>query len=546
MKYYKEEIRDSYSKFLEIEKNQIDIFQQMRTAMSGFSALESFAGDGATAAKDYVTDVHCSVIDTFCVALMELEIRFLALNQDFEATVDDSGTAILDDQFISDKSKELSTLRDTIENNTTAAKDAIIPVLGHAEVFVYNSYLVLDCIDLTLSKMSDVLTKMSEFDSRHRGDLDDLSAAFPLLDQAMQYMAGRVSPTAVDFSRSDFIDCAWAQGLSDYRTRAFLYARSADPSLFETFYLAVIVNCGLDTLEYLIEDLEAQSPGIDLTLLYKAIRDGNLDSWVDIASQGAEAAAPIYEAIYEAIKFMRSGLVFMPVIENGEVWMKIRTRSGLSLSNADRLKALAMVDLPQPKDPGVLTTLFYSEKGSCIWKNNRQYATRFGKVTNFEDAAKLAEAVKKGDFSSAGALSKASKVMRGVGAVAKGLGYVGTGLTVAKDVADSFYDERTGALTDTFDGAKLAGGLAVDAVLAGAVTGGAALGATIGTAILPGPGTAVGAVAGIVGGLISSGLILAAEQFKYDEPPKSIIDHAKDGLTDCFQTIGDFFAKVFF
>jgi hypothetical protein len=535
VKYYKEEIDNSYSKFLEIEKNQIDIFQQMRTAMCGLTALESFTGDGATAAKDYVTDVHCSVIDTFCVALMELEIRFLALKQDFEATVDDSGTAILDDQFITDKSKELALLRDKVVENTAAATDAIIPVLGYASVDDYNSQLVLNCLDLTKSKMDDVLTKMSQFNTRHLNDLNDFSAAFPLLDQALQYMTGKVTPTEVDFSRSEFMDCAWAQQLSDYRVRAFLYSRSADPALFETFYLSVIVNCGFDVLEYMIEDLETQFPDIDLSGLYIALKDGDVDSWVGLAGQGAELAA----ALQETIRLMRSGLVFTPVVENGEVWIKIRARNGLQLSNADRIKALEIAEGPnQIKGHGTLTKLFHDDRGLCVWANGRQYATRFGKAVNFEDAAKLAEAVRKGDFSAAGTLSKTTKVMRGVGKVGKGLGIAGDVLTVAMDVADSFYDERTGTLTDSFDGAKLAGGLAVDGVIAATVVAGAAAG----TALFPGLGTAAGAISGLVVGTV----ITIADQFEYGEPPKSIIDHAKDGLTDCFQSVGDFFAKVFF
>ena len=531
MRYKKEEITESYSKYLDAEKNQEDIFAQLRLAIGGLVSLESFSGDGAVAAKNYLEDIHMGVLDTFGKALMELEIRFLVLKQGFEGSVDDSGVAILDEKFISDKKGELNGHRTNMETINVAAVDAVSKIINDVAL---KSLPYQECVTSfnTLSnKIDAVLDSMSTFNSQHLADLSDFNRVFPLFDQAFSFMEGVIKPEGFTYSRDNAIGFSWLHDMSDYRFRAFLFSYEADPKLFQTFYLAVLCNCGFEIFGMIIKDA-------DIILIYHLLENNGNEALKDLASASEDT-----KDIWEMIQAMRSGLVFTTVEENGSIYIKITTRSALtSLSNADLENLLKHAGAPVPPSNSTLYKLFKSDKGLCVWGNNRQYSTLFGKVDDWDSAAKLAQAIKIGDFSEAGNLSKAIKILNLTDKAGKILGPLAYTITAVLDVGDSFYDKRTDSFSSSFDGARLAGSATGDALYgAFATLSGVAAAALAGAAygsVLPGIGTAVGLVVGI-------GIGLAGNLIKWGEPKESLLDHVKDSFTEGNRGIANWFKKVF-
>jgi len=528
MHYQKEEIQKSYDKYLDAEKNQEEIFALLRLALDALVNLASFNGDGAVAIKNYLEDIHMGVLDTFGIALMELEIHFLELKQSFEGSVDDSCVAILDSQFINGKKGDLNGHRTNMETINVAAEDAVSKIKNDVAL---KSLPYQDCVTSfnTLSnKIDAVLDSMGTFNSQHLADLDNFYRVFPLLDQAFSFMDGVIKPGGSTYSRVDAMNLPWLNAMSDYRVSAFLYAREADPNLYQTFYLAVLVNCGFDVLEYAIV------PGVDINQIYQWLRNGGNDA-MGYFSDASDAT----NSLWEMIRLLRSGLKFTVTADkDSAVFIKITTRGGEVLSAAERLKALKLAEAPIPSDARTLSRLFDSDKGLCVWGKSKYSSTLFGSA--FSDAesskaaVKLAEAIRIGDFSEAGSLSKVSKILRGVDRVGKVIGTVGYVFTAGLDVADSFYDKRTDELTGSFNGARLAaGGILDGSVILAAVGAGAAAGSEV-----PIIGNLVGAGVGLVIGVVGSVV-------QWGEPKKSLFDHAKDGLTDVCEDVGNWFKKVF-
>ena len=115
--------------------------------------------------------------------------------------------------------------------------------------------------------------------------------------------------------------------------------------------------------------------------------------------------------------------------------------------------------------------------------------------------------------------------------VSKGLGIAGTVITFASNAKENFYNPKTGK--PEYSRVKLKD-FAVDVgVDIGTGAGAMAAGAAIGSLIVPPVGTVVGAGLGV---LINVGI-----NWKFYEPPKSIVDHTKTFFKDPIKTLDKIF-----
>ncbi|MBO0440303.1 hypothetical protein [Candidatus Enterococcus ikei] len=118
-----------------------------------------------------------------------------------------------------------------------------------------------------------------------------------------------------------------------------------------------------------------------------------------------------------------------------------------------------------------------------------------------------------------------------VGKFGKGLGILGTVVTVGNNFSDNI---------DLSDGLSIGEtvNFATDtAIDFGSGAGATAAGAAIGSFFLPPLGTVVGAATGV---FINERL----NNWKYGDPPKSTVDHVKDGVKKVTKGLGDMFSGL--
>ncbi|MDR2106597.1 MAG: LXG domain-containing protein [Coriobacteriales bacterium] len=514
MKYEQTEIKDLYDKFFEIQQNQFNIFQELRSACVAFIGLESFTGGAAFNAKAYIEEVHLPVIDSFNMALMELEVRLVTLRADFVGTVDDSDVAILDEAFISGKMGEFDTLSSKLDSIEVDAVEAVSKVTSYVTLAELPYADLKTALNGVHDDIDGVIKSMHAFDERHQDDLENVCELITLIDQAIVYMGGAIQSNWASYSQGAALGLDWAARMADRRMMAFTYSRNNDPTFWETCYVAAVTQCGFDVIEQMSGPIPEE--------VYEWMRNGCVD---DIALLSPEAI--------EAIRAYRAGIILTPVNKYGDIYIQMRTRSGRPLSDIEHAAALKRLNAPLP-DGRDSHRLFNTKRGLCVWKNGQQASDLFGKVDNWDEMIDLTDDIRKGNFSRAGAMTKMGKIL-------KGAGIAGDVLTLGMDVAEGFYDERTQSFTSEVDGYEMAGALAVDgAVIAGSIASTVLVASVLGSAV-PVLGTAVGAIAGLIVGIG----VTVLDVVQFGEPPKSVLDHAKDGLSDALESAGNFFSKVF-
>jgi len=538
------EITDTYKDFFEAQNNQIEIFQQMRTALLKCSTLESFSGDAADHVKAYLTDLHINLVNTFGLALMELEIRLLTLEQDFSACVDNSDTAILDNEYIAGVSQKITGYMSTFdellsEDQAIISRISDLLPLGALSDSTYTS------LQDTQSKTDTCRINLENFDTSHASDLSSLNELFTNIDQAFLYMGQVCTPAGITYTAGACNTLPWSQNISTYQIEAYFYAKKADPNFYDTIYIALAADTGLDVFDLLIDD--ADEANIDDILKYVRSLSSASDQ-IGIAGLTADGTA-VSESAVDAIKLFRSGLVFTTTESSAGIFVSVTTRAGTLLTMDGQISALKAAGIGQVKCK-TIRALFESPEGLLVKSNlsGVKVTEAFDYVnTDWEALSDLSNQVKSGDFSEAGTLSKFGNVLKSAGTA---ITIVTSVITVGIDVADSCYDERTKSLAiSNIDGSDLAADIAVDAAAIAAPYGATVVAtgvatiiaesALVGTLAIPVP------VIGTIAGLVVGALILAGTLIKFGEPPKSAVDNVKDWAEDTTEDIGQWFAKVF-
>jgi hypothetical protein len=535
------EITDTYKDFFEAQNNQIEIFQQMRTALLKCSTLESFSGDAADHVKAYLTDLHINLVNTFGLALMELEIRLLTLEQNFSACVDNSDTAILDNEYIAGVSQKITGYMSTFDELHSEDQAIISRILDLLPLGALSDSTYTSLQD-TQSKTDICRINLENFDTSHASDLSSLNELFTNIDQAFLYMGQVCTPAGITYTAGACNTLPWSQNMSTYQIEAYFYAKKADPNFYDTIYIALAADTGLDVFDLLIDD--ADEANID-QILKVASGAGNLSTFTALLA----TTTGLTESAVEAFQLFRSGLVFTTTKNSAGIFISATTRAGTLLTMDEQISALKAAGIGQVKCK-TIRALFESPEGLLVKSNlsGVKATEAFDNVNpDWEALSKLSNKIKSGDFSEAGTLSEFGKVMKGTSKV---LTVVGGAITLGVDITDACYDERTKSLAvSNINGSDLAADVAVDAAAIAApyaATAVATWGATVfaestlvGTLAIPIPvvGTIVGVVVGVA--------IVVGSVWKYGEPPKTAIDNVKDWAEDTTKDIGQWFAKVF-
>jgi len=532
VKYDCYDLKNAYRQYLEKQQNYIERLQQMRDAMQRFASVDSFKGAAADAAKSYVTEVQMNVVDSIELALMEYEIRLMALVRDFNANVDSSADAVVEDTVISEAQRKVEGFIKPIAGYEKSIDDVLrsisdIIVIPHPDYYLYNAYMTG-----TAEQSKETLQDIRDFEKRHDADMDNVKKLLTAIDSALSWMGKTGKPGS--YKSGSVAEADWMQAMFDGQIKAFFYASTADPTFVDTVYFDIALQTGLTTIG-------ANLPSVvDRDLLMK-ILNGTVN---------AADVPPDLKELFDAVQAYKQGLRIMSSIDpkTGETILKVVSAAGLVLDQNKKIEFL--------KDLG-LTGMDVASRSSLV-------KLLFGKglAVTGDDAFKLAGTRKL----STSALSALTKIA-GAGDDARnfwknfGNGIKGTsaadridkglfGISIVVDGIDGFYDERTHQLVGRFDGAEFAGNAAVDTAQFLAPIGAEAL-TDFGAALLT--DTAAGASAGSVvpglGTVIGAGVGAVATTLnfvKWDEPPKNIYEYwISDPIENGVHDAKNFLCKTF-
>jgi hypothetical protein len=519
------EMQDTYDNFLEIEKNQIEIFMQLRRAMLTYAGLTAFSGKGADAAKAYISETHVPVVDGFNSAMMELEIRLMNLIADFSQSVDNDDVALLNTDYINDALiRNMVNYRVECSALHASCESAISGVRSQLGLSSHNIAIIDDHLEDTEDAAQKAVDSMEDFESRHKDDLNEIqNRIFPAISSAIQYMNSIKKGKEFSYSAGDSAGQDCFGDIEQYNLGAVQYAESADPEFENMIYAIMVADTGMYTQALILQDM-AGDEGIDYNEYLEILKI--LDSGTDVGSASIDTGIASKKLI-EYIKLVRSGLKFETVGNKYEnIFVKVTSNVG-DLSDADIKARLAKAGMNTEKIGSPTLKKLLSSKGLCVYtENGTSYKSLiFDKIKpNWQGLSEISNQVRSGDFTSAaGRMSKTGKLW---GKISKGANATAFVVGVLADIPIAIRDKRTGELSSqNVDWDKFTGALTVDILELG-VTAGTKIASKV---VFGSSGSLPGAIAGLVVGM--------ADIVTYGEPPKSFADRVGERIGDTYKSI---------
>jgi len=515
------EMYDTQTKLFPIIDNEQEILNELRVAFNGFITLQSFIGQASEAAKSYVKDVHNEINAAFATLILDFNARFKNMNDSFKSSVDNGYTPILDTDYmgeIKDKiigfKNEFGGIHDRINTKLNAVSDIVSFVS-------LNEFSVKEAYTNTINKVSEDINSFTNFDDAHKNDMeavnDALSAIRAAIAQAEIYTSNGLNYTPGDFANTDcFSDLRVAQ-LKCAKFAADNFAALSDDEI------------GLLTML-----------GIPLDMLseYNGNWSDLFDGLGDIVG-GADDVMSFVPGVLAFLKLYKTGINYaLTATDDGKLFLKISS----ALSQAQLYKKLLSMGLTEQSLKN-FNSLINTQKGLNIFTpasgtRNIGLLNKMGKTAGFE---LVVDDINKGLGDAAKAAGKETELIK-VSKIAKAGKWISRAayaMTVISDSYSALHNPQTGEWD--FSGENIVKAVTDSAIDCGVIWASTEIGAAIGTAIFPGPGSAAGAVAGAIFGT----LIYYGATLEFGEPPKSAVDHIKDGVSDACNAVGRFFSKVF-
>lgn len=513
------DIEKAYRNFFEKQQYQIEIFQGLRMTIDEYATLDSFQGLTAENSKSYMGDAHLSVIDSIELALMELEIRLLILKQDFNATVDESSNAVVDENYIG---QTIESIDDYINSANSHDEDVNTLLSSVSSLVSLSNPSIPDYVMLMTSAKTNAentLENLLDFDSRHTNDMENINDMFSAIVSAIQFMSE--TENIGKYTAQSASETEWSKLMYTCQIKAYLYATEADPNFSDTIYLEFAIQTGLTMLDALIPD------GANMDEVMKHL--DSLSEGKDLLELGANISDATREAV-QAFRFFRDGIRFVAQIDagTGETVIKAVSVAGKALTRSQQVIALRAAgiagDVSRTTARSLASSLFSANGLQVTGTDAYKLKNR---ALNADTIAALTKAVSAGEDATS-FMKEFAKGIKG----AKPLEWILLGVSVTIDVADAFYDERTRKFSE-FDAVEFASNAIVTT---GSFLAPIAAGAYAGS-VVPGIGNVVGAGVGLVIGVLNF--------VEWGQPPKNIFEHTSNFLEDTFNDIGNWFSKVF-
>lgn len=485
-------VANSYDKLTEMLNNQLDIFEELQTAVNNLVELEDFKGDSAANIKAYYSDLHGELIRAFKALIYDIDITMYYSNKDFEENIDEGYTPVYESQYIQDKIDTEGKLLDAFETVTAelaAERRAVSDIVDIYENFSYDN--VCEEFAETIDYAKNAKEEFEGFNGNHEKDFAEAQTA---IDNILSVINGMKTLGNVDGIK-DYIPegwntSEWLQGLRDYQLSV---GEKIENNNWEAVFDYLDTYSDFRTLEALMEGgCDIGVSALELRELFKA----GLKFELDVSKETGEVIFKITSQFDDV----------------DDLYAALR-KVGCGYLRPDKLTEM-MTDGIKVID----------EAGNVV---NKKALKQLLKSDEVVDVLKHIKNIEKYVDGTPGALKIGKDI----------LDVVDVTLTVGSDVYDNIYNPTTGKYMQDIDGADVVG-LATDlGVDLGCDIGLPAAGAAIGTFFCPGIGTAIG---GAIGTIIDIGVT-----WDYGEPPKSFADHVKDGIQDGVDTVTNWFSTVF-
>ena len=485
-------VANSYDKLTEMLNNQLEIFEELQTAVNEFIELEDLKGESAENIKAYYSELHGEIIRAFKALIYDIDITMYYSNKDFEENIDEGYTPVYESQYIQDKVDTEGKLLEAFETATeelAAERRAVSDIVEIIQNFSDDA--VCEEFAETIKYAQTAKEDFEGFNGAHEKDFADAQTAIDNIVSGINRMTALGNVKGIKDSLPEGWNTdEWLQDLREYQ-------------------ISVGDKIENNNWDAVFDYLDAYS---DLRTLEAMIESG--------CNIGVSAV--------ELRNLFKAGLKFELEVseETGAVIFKITSHFDNAQDLSAALRQLGCGSIKANKLTEMMTDgiKVVDEAGNVI---NKKALKQLIKSDEFADILKHIKNIEKYVDGNPGALKIGKDIFD----------VVDVGITVGTDVYDNIYNPTTGKYMQDVEGKSvldLTTDLGIDL---GCDLGLPAAGAAIGTAICPGPGTAIGAGIGT--------LVDIAATWDWGEPPKSFAGHVKDWTQSGTDAVTNWFSTVF-
>lgn len=474
MKFTYFEIHESFLDLNEVLVNEIEIMEQTRVANETLIQLDTFKGETAEAIKNYLSNIHISLILGIMAVCAQLDVKLRLLLDDYKLEVDGSTLSVIDTEHIGNLIQRMNTL----ESDFIYTKSQLNSQLsGIGDIFQatvdYATYEneITENSRLARDKMQQTIDSLMSFNVRHINDCNEVMAVLDGMEQILNISENMFVGTNINYD-SNNID------LSDLLTNFYTSMSTLTESIDENDNLLVGCAGALNSLKLAYNFSEV------LSALGIAMGD-----YVELSKKGIKLKV-----------FQSNGNTMVRIVSGSLSQTEIK-----NVLNSMNLQHLTSTKFNKLTGKGLLVSTGLGNVKSASLVTELGYTKGFRAMMGAVEEERFPTFTKK--------LGQTAKILDGVG----------YGITVLADVCDNMYD----AVTDIWE-------CNVDAVMDSATDIAVDLGSD---GLLQSSGAFLGGLFGgrvgaAIGNLIGVGSSIIASVLNYGEPRKTIIDRAKDVVSD--------------
>ncbi|MBC2175203.1 hypothetical protein HCB27_01135 [Listeria booriae] len=473
----------------------------MQQKLNSFSDINSFTGEAADEVKNYLGEMHGSIIAGMMTLSTQIHEGFKKYAADYLVAVDSNESSIVNEDHLKEIKQKISTKFDDFISFKDEAQKTILSVQDIASVQNPSSSNFTNSINEAKKHIDKTIEGLYNFDIATDAEAAEIEALLDSLKEGISklFTTNDMSAPSTDSMKAS----GWFGGLiggvafaSDKYESLGKFGKYLDiaASAFTRGYVKYLRKLGVE-------------------FSVKTTGSGRLKGVYKFAIDDADDLAEIAKIL----KLPRDKKTLVEFLENG---FSFKT----STKNLKKIKR-SIYKLPdfQAYQTFKITEAANGTSKALGLTAMKNFSNELGKV-----GAKLKPWEWKNSWNTfKNGFSEASKV----GKTVKGIAVVGSVLSVADNILSSQKDGF-----QLHDIADVATDSAVDI---GFNAGAAAIGATVGSAILPPLGTVVGAGVGI-------GISWAVNtKLPFLDPPKSVVDCTKDAVKSGTKWVGEQLGKIF-
>ena len=249
------DIKCVHGSFYEKSDNQIDILENLRSAVTQLSNLADFKGAAADSVKNYMVDVHTQIINSFETLLMEMEVKLLMLYQDFNSSVDLSENSVVCDDYLNEVIYDMNEIIKPSHYYSTYTGSVLKSINDIIYLKAPQWDEFIEQIKSAKAVAESTLEQLVNFENRHINDMDNINDTLSKIESACLYIYNTKNIT--NYKADSVCENEWYEELSKCQLNSFNYASTIDPNLTKIYVDKININEFISkALEFMIKEIE--------------------------------------------------------------------------------------------------------------------------------------------------------------------------------------------------------------------------------------------------------------------------------------------------